>query len=179
MTTLTAKPCANCNTASTETHPLRRCGKYKHVNHCNKSYQRANWKAHKLVCSYTTDAIATLKDVLLEDGGQLKLSKKTSIPYGSFVTKAMPPTDELPLGHQKLVIFLTKWLTPIAHLPVAEQDKAKAEFATKIDEAEEAKEAKMTPEKLEALRIEAKRFLEIERKVNARQAAKDAAKEPW
>lgn len=150
---LTAKPCANCNTPSTETHHLQRCGKCKDVNYCNKICQRADWQAHKLVCSYNTDTIATMKEVLLEDGDKLRLRKKKSIPHGSFVAKEMPPTDELPLGHQELVIFPAKWLASIAHLPVEEQDEAKAEFATKQDEAEEAR---MTPEQREALRLEAK-----------------------
>lgn len=114
-----------------------------------------------------------MKEVLVEDDDKLRLRKKKSIPHGSFVAKEMPPTDELPLGHQKLVIFPAKWLASIAHLPVEEQDEAKAEFATKRDEAEEAR---MTPEQREALRLEAKQAGEIEQKVNAKQAAKDAAK---
>lgn len=173
MTTLTTKPCASCNTPSTETHPLQRCGKCKDINYCNKACQRADWQAHKSVCSPTADIIATLKEVLLEDGGQLKLHKKASIPYGASVAKEMPPTDELPLGHQKLTIFPPKWLASIAHLLVAEQNEAKAEYAIKKDEAEEAQ---LTPEQHEALRLQAKKFGELQQKANARQAAKDAEK---
>jgi hypothetical protein len=92
----------------------------------------------------------------------------------SFVLKPMAPTPELALGYKKMIVFPDEWLASIAHLPVEGQEKAKADYATKKDETEEAK---MTAEKREAERRVAKIFGEIQQEVNARLAAKDAAKD--
>lgn len=116
MTALTTKPCANCNTPSAQTHLLKRCGKCKDVNYCNEICQKADWQAHKSACDQTSSTIATLKEVLLEDGGRLKLVKKT-LARGSFALEAMPPTPELPLGYQDVIVFPPEWLASIAHLP--------------------------------------------------------------
>ena len=172
MMRLTVKPCAYCNTPSTETHRLKRCGKCKDVNYCNETCQKADWQAHKSVCDQASDIIATLKEVLLEDGGQLKLVKRT-LPKGSFLHKKMPPTRELPLGYEDLTVFPPEWLASIAHLPKEEQSKDKAEFATKKYEAEQAE---MTAEGREAERRKAKVVGQIQQKVNTRLAAEDAAK---
>jgi hypothetical protein len=173
MATLTAKPCANCSTPSTTAHPLKRCGKCKDVNYCNKICQRTDWKAHKSVCEKTPSSIAILKEVLVEDGGQFKLGQKVSLPYSSFVHREMPPTRELPFGFWDVLIFPPGWLASIAHLSKEEQDEAKAEFATKQFEAEEAQ---MTPEGREAERLQAEVFGEIQQKVTARVAAGNATK---
>jgi hypothetical protein len=92
----------------------------------------------------------------------------------SFVLKPVAPTPELALGYKKMIVFPDEWLASIAHLPVEGQEKAKADYATKKDETEEAK---MTAEKREAERRVAKIFGEIQQEVNARLAAKDAAKD--
>lgn len=70
--------------------------------------------------------------------------------------------------------FSEEWLAYIAHLPLREQNRAKARSATKKDEAEEAR---MTPEMREADRLDAEIVGEIQQKVNARMAAKAAAKD--
>lgn len=72
-----------------------------------------------------------------------------------------------------MIMFPNEWLASITHSPAAEQDKAKAEYATKKDEAEVAR---MTPERREAERRHAQIFGEIQENVNARLAEKDAAK---
>lgn len=167
MTVLTTKPCANCNTPSTETHRLKRCGKCKDVNYCNEICQKADWQAHKSVCDQTSSTIATLKEVLLEGDDQLKLGRKTSLLSGSFGYKQQPPTPELPLGYQDVVVFPPEWLASIAHVPKKEQREAKAAFVTRKIEAEEEE---MTPQRREAERLEAEVFGEIQQKVNARLA---------
>ena len=124
-----------------------------------------------------TSTIATLNETLLDDG-QLKLGKKTTLPYGSFVVKEMPPTPELPFGYRKLFTLSPEWLASISHLSEEAQVLAKALFAAHKDAAAEAK---MTPERREALRIEAEAVGEIQRKtlaiIAARKAAKEAAKD--
>lgn len=116
--------------------------------------------------------MATIKEVLLEDG-RMEPDRLITMSHDSYVLKPMAPNPELPLGYQKMIRFSGEWLASIAHLPVREQDEAKAALATRNDEAEEAR---TTPEMREADRLDAEIFGEIQRNVNARMAAKAAAK---
>ena len=117
--------------------------------------------------------MATIKEVLLEDD-RMEPDRLIIVSHDSYLLKPMEPTPELPLGYQKINRFSEEWLAPIAHLPVREQNEAKAALATKKDEAEEAR---MTPEMREADRLDAEIFGEIQQKVNARLAAKAATKD--
>lgn len=50
LSIMTTKSCANCNAATTESHPLKICGDCKTVAYCDRAGQKANWKAHKSFC---------------------------------------------------------------------------------------------------------------------------------
>jgi hypothetical protein len=181
---MATKACANCNTTSTESHALKLCGDCKTVSYCDRACQKANWKAHKSVCRQSEGRKAKiqaaleeneklLEESLLEDG-QLQLGETISIPHDSYLLKNMRPVSELPLGWQKMMAFPPQFLASISHLPAREQEKAKTEWA---NDMEAMVEASMTPEALEAQRLQRVEVGKIQERFLAKLAAKKSAKD--
>ena len=135
--------CANCDTASTNSHPLRLCSACKTVAYCNRDCQKANWKAHKPSCRHSESKKAKeqaslkeikdkVEDSLLPDG-QLQFEETISIPHNSYLLKDMRPVPELPLGYKMMIPFPPEWLASISHLSAEEQEKAKTDWANQIE----------------------------------------------
>jgi hypothetical protein len=114
-----------------------------------------------------------LEESLLEDG-QLELGETISIPHGSYLLKYMRPVSELPLGWQKMMAFPPQFLASISHLPAKEQENAKTEWA---NDMEAMVEASMTPEALEAQRLQRIEVGKIQERFLAKLAAKKAEKD--
>lgn len=176
--------CANCNTATTESRPLKLCGACKTVGYCDRACQKANWKVHKPACHPSKNQKAkeqaaqkeiedTLEESLLADGN-LQLAETISLPHDSYVFKDMPSTSELSRGYQKVTVFPHSWLATISHLSAGEQEETKSRWA---DQLEATVEASMTPEEHEAQRLQAIEVGKIQERFYAKMAAKKAAKD--
>lgn len=176
--------CANCDTATTNSHPLKLYSACKTVAYCNRDCQKANWKAHKPSCRHSTsrkakeqasskEIEAMLEESLLPDG-QLQFSETISIPHDSYLLKNMRPVSELPLGWQKMMACPPQFLASISHLSAQEQEKAKTDW---VNQMEAMIEASMTPEAHEAQRLELIEVGKIQQRFLAKMAAKKAAKD--
>lgn len=158
--------CANCNTTTTESHPLKLYGACKTVGFCNRACQKANWKAHKP--AYHQSRVAGDKDAndqatlhninetiaSLEASAEqpfgFDLSEAFTVPEGSCYIR-LPSTPELPRGAYRLVHFPAEFLAEISHLSQEEQENAKNDF---VDDMLATEEAHMTPEMREEKRLE-------------------------
>lgn len=176
--------CANCNTANTQSHPLKLCGACKTVGYCDRACQKANWKVHKSACHQSESKKAkeqaaqkeiedTMQESLLADGN-LQLGETISLPHDSYVFKDMPSTSELSRGYQKVMVFPPSWPAKISHLSAREQEETKNRWA---DQLEATVEASMTPEEHEAQRLQAIEVGKVQERFYAKMAAKKAAKD--
>jgi hypothetical protein len=52
--------CANCNTLSTPSAPLKDCSACHTASYCNSACQHADWKSHKALCKATRDLDAII-----------------------------------------------------------------------------------------------------------------------
>jgi hypothetical protein len=70
--------CADCNTLSTTSSPLKDCSACKTASYCNAACQHADWKFHKSICKVTRDfdaLIASAEALSMESGGQSEHNK--------------------------------------------------------------------------------------------------------
>jgi hypothetical protein len=70
--------CANCNTLSTPSAPLKDCSACKTASYCNSACQHADWKFHKSICKATRDfdaLIASAEALSMESGERSERSE--------------------------------------------------------------------------------------------------------
>jgi hypothetical protein len=70
--------CANCNTLSTPSAPLKDCSACKTASYCNSACQHADWKFHKSICEVTRDfdaLIASAEALSMESGERSERSE--------------------------------------------------------------------------------------------------------